>query len=200
LLDYPVYVAPAMLGVAAMTGSVTETTYNVFGKMKFMKLYDAVLATPVTPTGVALGEIGWAVSRSGFYAAAFVAIMSVMGLAPSWWTLAAVPAAVLAGCAFSAFGMACSTYLRSWQDFDYITLSIFVLFLFSGTFAPIEVYPPAMQKVITLTPLYHAVELLRGLTTGSVSASLLWHVGYLVALTVAGVAIAATRMRRRLTP
>lgn len=199
-VDYAVYVAPAMLAAAAMTGAVTESTYNVFAKMKFMKLYEGVLATPVTPAGIALGEIGWALLRSTVNAAFFVLTMVLMGLSPSWWTIAALPAAVLIGLAFSAAGMAFTTYLRSWQDFDYITVMIFLLFLFSGTFAPIEVYPGWLQWVVAATPLYHGVALVRGLTTGAVSAGLLWHVAYLAVLSAAGLAIASRRMRRMLTP
>ncbi|MGH3646454.1 MAG: ABC transporter permease [Micromonosporaceae bacterium] len=199
-VDYAVYVAPAMLAAAAMNGAVTESTYNVFAKMKFMKLYEGVLATPVTPTGIALGEIGWALLRSSIYAACFVLVMAVMGLAPSLWTIAALPAAVLIGLAFSAAGMAFTTYLRSWQDFDYITVMVFLLFLFSGTFAPIEVYPGWLQWLVAATPLYHGVALVRGLTTGAVSLGLLWHVAYLTALALLGLAIASRRMRRMLTP
>ncbi|MGH3715532.1 MAG: ABC transporter permease [Micromonosporaceae bacterium] len=199
-VDYAVYVAPAMLAAAAMNGAVTESTYNVFAKMKFMKLYEGVLATPVTPTGIALGEIGWALLRSSIYAAFFVLTMALMGLSPSWWTIAALPAAVLIGLAFSAAGMAFTTYLRSWQDFDYITVMVFLLFLFSGTFAPVEVYPVWLQWLVGATPLYHGVALVRGLTTGAVTLGLLWHVAYLLVLALIGLAIASRRMRRMLTP
>jgi lipooligosaccharide transport system permease protein len=200
MTPYPVYVAPAMLAVAAMTGAVTEATYNFFAKLKFMKLYDSVIATPVTPLGIALGEIGWAIWRGGVYAACFVVIMTLMGLAPSWWVVAALPAAVLICLAFAAAGLAFSTYLRSWQDLDYITVAIFVLFLFSGTFAPVEAYPVWVRPLVAATPLYHGVSLVRGLSTGAVSFGLLWHVAYLVVLTVVGLVVTTRRVRRLLTP
>lgn len=199
-LDYAVFVAPAMLAAAAMNGAVTESSYNFFAKLKFMRLYDAVLATPVTPLGIALGEIGWALQRSSMYAACFVLIMSPLGLMPSWWALAALPAALLIGLAFAAIGLALSTYMRSWQDFDYVTAAVFMLFLFSGTFAPVEAYPGWLHAVIAATPLYHGVALVRALTTGAVSASVLWHVGYLLLLTAVGLMVAARRVRRVLTP
>lgn len=200
LVSYPVYVAPAMLAVAAMTGAVTEATYNFFAKMKFMKLFDSVIATPVTPLGIALGEIGWAVWRGGVYAACFVVIMLVLGVAPSWWVIAALPAALLIGVAFAAAGLAFSTYLRSWQDLDYITVVIFLLFLFSGTFAPVEAYPGWVQPLVAATPLYHGVSLVRALSTGTGSFGLLWHVAYLVVLTVVGLMVTTRRVRRLLTP
>ena len=199
-IAYPVFVAPAMLAAAAMNGAVTESTFNVYAKLKFMKLYDAVLATPVTPLGIAIGEIGWALLRSTLYSACFVAVMSVMGLAPSWWSLLALPAAMLIGFAFSALGMAFTTFMRTWQDFDYINVAVFLLLLFSATFAPIEAYPGWLGLLVEATPLYHDVALVRGLTTGVVSTGLLWHVGYLVVLSGLGLAVTASRMRKLLQP
>jgi len=199
-IAYPMFVAPAMLAAAAMNGAVTESTFNVYAKLKFMKLYDGVLATPVTPLGIAIGEIGWAVLRSTVYSACFAVIMAAMGLAPSWWTLLVLPAATLIGFAFSAAGMAFTTYMRTWQDFDYINVAIFLLLLFSATFAPIEAYPGWLGTVVEVTPLYHGVALVRGLTTGAVSVGLLWHVGYLVVLAGLGLAVTGSRMRRLLQP
>ncbi len=94
--------------------------------------------------------------------------------------------------------MALSTFMRGWQDFDIVGTVQFALFLFSGTFAPVDSYPPAMRVVVELTPLYHAVELIRGLTTGSLSWSLLVHIGYLAVLAVVGLTIAGRRMGRLL--
>ncbi|HEX6075112.1 MAG TPA: ABC transporter permease [Micromonosporaceae bacterium] len=199
-IAYPVYVAPAMLAAAAMTGAVTESTYNFFAKLKFMKLYESMVATPVTPLGIVLGEIAWALLRGAVYAGCFVVIMSLMGLAPSWWVVLALPAAVLIGLAFAAAGLAFSTYLRSWQDFDYVTVAIFLLFLFSATFAPLDAYPGWLRAVVAATPLYHGVSLVRGLSTGAVSVGLLWHVAYLVGLTVVGLAVTSRRVRRLVTP
>jgi lipooligosaccharide transport system permease protein len=199
-VDYALYVAPAMLAMAAMTGAVTESTFNVFGKLKFIKLYDGVLATPVTPLGIALGEIGWATLRSAINSASFVVVMVALGLAPSPWTVAAFGVAVLIGFAFSAAGMACITYMRSWQEFDYISVVIFLLFLFSGTVAPLEAYPGWLQTLVSLTPLYHGVALVRALTLGVMEYHLLWHVAYLVAMSAVGFAVAGHRMRRLLMP
>ena len=199
-LDYAVFVAPAMLATAAMNGTVTETTYNFFSKLKFMKLYHGIIATPVTPLGIVLGEVAWAVVRGAMYAACFVIVMAAMGLTPSWWAIAAFPAAVLIGLAFATVGLALTTYMRSWQDFDYIAVSTFLLLLFSGTFAPLDVYPTWLQVIIMATPLYHGVELIRGLTTGMVSVGLWGHVAYLLVVSAAGLVVAGGRMRRLLTP
>lgn len=198
MVDYATFVAPAMLAASAMSGAVHESTFNLFGKIKYLKVYDAVLATPMTPLAIAVGEIGWALTRGTVYAGAFLAVMAGMGLTPSLWAIVALPATVLIGFTFAAVGMACTTYLRSWQDFDYVGVAMFTLFLFSGTFAPLDAYPTALAAVMLLTPLYHGVELTRALTTGAITPMLIVHIGYLLALSAIGLTIASRRMGRLL--
>ncbi len=94
--------------------------------------------------------------------------MLVMGLMPSMWGLLALPAALLIGLAFAAVGMAATTYMKSWQDFDLVNLVTLPLFLFSATFYPISVYPEWLQIVARFSPLYHGTELIRGLMLGAV--------------------------------
>ncbi|MFC6901277.1 hypothetical protein ACFQGX_39185 [Nonomuraea dietziae] len=95
VVSYAVFVAPAMLAASAMNGALAETTFNFFFKMKYAKTFEAILATPVRPIEVALGELTWAMVRSSFYTAAFLLVMAVMGLAEPWWALAALPATML---------------------------------------------------------------------------------------------------------
>ncbi len=198
LVDYRVFVAPAMLASSAMSGALSESTFNFYGKMKYMKLYDGVLATPVRPMEVAFGELLWAMARGSLYSAAFLVIMVLMGLTSAGWALLTFPAALLVGFSFGALGMGLSTYMRSWQDFDIMGTVQFALFLFSGTFAPLHNYPLAAQWLIEATPLYHGVALVRGLATGSLQAVLALHAAYLVAMTGAGLLVAGRRMGRLL--
>src|SRR5690606_7317468 len=186
-MPYAWFVGPAMLASSAMSGALSETTFNFFHKLKYAKTFDAVLATPTRPIEIALGELAWATVRGAFYSAVFLAVMVVMGMATPGRALAAFPAAVLVGVAFGALGMAVSAFLRGWQDFDLIAVGQFALFLFSGTFAPIEDYPSGVQIVIQIAPLWHGVELLRGLCLGGGGVALIGHVAYLVALTAAGI-------------
>jgi lipooligosaccharide transport system permease protein len=193
-ISYAAFVAPAMLAASAMNGALAESTMNLFGKMKYMRLYDAVLATPVQPFEVALGELMWALVRGSIYSVAFLGLMVGMGLTSAGWAIAAFPATVVVGFAFGGMGMAIATYVRSWQDFDYITVVQFGLFLFSGTFAPADGYPWYMKAFVHATPLYHGVELVRGLTTGLLAWGLLGHTAYLVAFASVGLAVASRRM------
>jgi lipooligosaccharide transport system permease protein len=193
-VSYAAFVAPALLATSAMNGAIYDSTFNVFFLLKYAKLYDAVLATPVRATDVALGQIGWALLRSTLYASAFMTVIVGMGLVHSWWAVLALPAAILTGFAFAAAGMAASTFMRSWQDFEYVTLVSLPLFLFSTTFYPLSVYPRGLQIVVECTPLYQAVALLRGLTLGAVEPVLLVPVAYLSVMGVAGLVIAGRRV------
>jgi lipooligosaccharide transport system permease protein len=188
------FVAPALLATSAMNGAVMDSTFNVFFRMKYAKLYDAALATPMRTDEIALGEIGWALIRGGIYAIAFMTVMLAMRLIHSPWAIAAVPAALLIGFAFAGAGMAATTYMRSWQHFEFVTLATLPMFLFSTTFYPLSVYPRSAQIVVECTPLYQGVALLRGLTLGAVGPGLLWNVAYLTVLGAAGLAVAGRRL------
>lgn len=194
-LSYAAFIAPGLLAASAMNGAVYDSTFNIFFKLKYAKLYDAMLATPLGPVDIALGEIGWALIRGGLYASAFLAVMFGLGLILSPWALLALPAALFVAFAFAAVGMAATSFMRSWQDFDLVQLGVLPMFLFSATFFPLSVYPPALQWLIQAFPLYHAVELMRGLTTGVVSWSMLGNLSYFVVLAVLGVAVASTRLK-----
>jgi lipooligosaccharide transport system permease protein len=194
-LSYAEFVAPATLAAAAMNGVITETSLNFFGKMRYMKLYDGIIATPVSPFEIALGELIWALVRSATYSLAFLGIMTATGLTSPLRALVALPLTVLVGLAFGSLGLMIATFLSSWKDFDYLTVVLFAMFLFSGTFAPTSGYSPIVATLVALTPLYHAVELLRGVTTGTATWSVLVDVGYLGALTVLGLTVAARRTR-----
>ena len=199
-VGYADFVAPALLATSAMNGSIVDATVGVFFKLKHMKVYDAVLATPVTTTDIAIGEVAWSLARGLVYAGAFIVVATLFGDIESWWALLALPAATLIGLCFAGVGTAATTFMRSWQDFDLIQLAILPLFLFSATFYPLTTYPPGVRVIVEITPLYHGVALLRELTLGYVGWSALGHVAYLALLGTVGVVVAGRRLERRLLP
>jgi hypothetical protein len=119
-IDYRAFVAPALLAASAMNGAVYESTMNIFFKLKYAHTYDAILATPVGVGDVALGEIAWSLFRGVLYSTGFLIVMAALGDVLSWWAILALPAAVLIGFGFASVGMACTTFMRSWQDFDFV--------------------------------------------------------------------------------
>jgi lipooligosaccharide transport system permease protein len=197
LVDYASFVAPALLAAAAMNGAVYDAT-NVFWKMKYAKTYDAVLATPVGPGDVAVGETSWALFRGFLYAVSFMCVAAVLGLIESAWGVLALPAAVLIGFAFAGVGVAATTYMRTWQDFEFLGLVQLPMFLFSATFFPISTYPDAIQWAVRCSPLYHANELLRALYLGSVGWAQVVNVLYLVLLGLIGLLVAQRRIGKLL--
>jgi len=194
-LEYAAFVAPALLAASAMNGAYYDAT-NVFWKLRYAKVYDAMLSTPISPRDVALGETLYAVLRAVLYSAAFLNIILVLGLVDSWWGIAILPACLVIGFGFAGAGIAAMTWMRSWQDFDLIQLVMLPMFLFATTFFPLSVYPEAIEWVIQALPLYHGIELVRSLSTGAVSAFQLVNVAYLLAMGAVGMAIAARRIDR----
>jgi lipooligosaccharide transport system permease protein len=199
-VSYKQFVAPGLLASAAMIGALLDTTFNFFIKYKYSHTYDAIVATPLGPNDIATGEITWALIRGAIYSTAFLFTMLLFGLVPSWWALLAVPAAVLIAFTFAAIGLACTTFMRSWVDFDYVNLALVPLFLFSATFFPISQYQAGLQAVIRVSPLYQGVVLVRGLVLGQVGWFMLVHALYLVVAGVIGLRVAARRIVRLLQP
>lgn len=194
-VPYRAFVAPALLASSAMNGAVNEA-FNILPRLKYDKLYVTMLATPIRPVDVALGEIAWSVARGGLYAVGFVAVTAVLGLVDSWLALATVPAALLVGFAFAAAGIAGAAHMRSWQDYELLQLVILPLFLFSATFYPLDVYPPLLQDITRISPLYHGVELMRGFALGHLDPTMIGHAAFLLAMGAAGTIIAVRRLDR----
>jgi lipooligosaccharide transport system permease protein len=192
---YATYVAPALLAASAMNGAIYECTFNVYFKLKYAKVYDAVLATPMRAMDVAGGEIITALSRGAVYSVVFVVMMAGLGDVASGWAALAMPAALLIGFGFAATAMAATTYMRGWTDFDMVNLVMLPMFLFSTTFYPLSTYPRWLQVVVECTPLYHGVVLERGLSLGAVGPALIGHAAYLAVMGLAGLVVAGRRIR-----
>ncbi|HEV7605485.1 MAG: lipooligosaccharide transport system permease protein [Chloroflexota bacterium] len=197
-ISYQLFVAPALLATAAMNGAINESTFNFFFKLHYNKTFTSILSTPLSAGDIALGELGWALIRGGLYAIGFMAVMLLLGLVASPWVILAVPAALLVGFAFGAVGMAATSFMKTWQDFDLIQLVVLPMFLFSGTFYPIDAYPEALRVFVQLTPLYQGVDLIRSLAVGAISPVVVVHVVYLVTMGMVGLAVTSRRLDKLL--
>jgi lipooligosaccharide transport system permease protein len=194
-IPYAAFVAPGLMATAAMNGALFESTFNLFFKLKYAKTFDAILSTPLGPSDIAVGEVSWALTRGLLYAIAFLVVMLVLGLVLSPLGILMIPGALLIGLAAAAVGMAATTFMRKWQDFDLVTVVTMPMFLFSGTFYPISVYPDWLRVVVELTPLYRGVHMLRSFSLGEVDATILFDIAYLSIMGLVGVAITARRLR-----
>lgn len=194
-ISYAAYIAPALLAVSAMNGAVYDSTWNVFFKMNFAKLYQNMLYTSLGPLDVALGEIFLALLRGLIYATGFTTVMWAMGLIGTWWALLMIPASVLIAFGFASIGMGITSFMKTFQQMDWINFFMLPMFLFSATFYPLSVYPQGIQLFIQALPLWHGVELLRQLGVGSFSAMTAVHVGYFVLMIIVGMVLTTSRLR-----
>jgi lipooligosaccharide transport system permease protein len=193
-IGYVAFIAPALLATSAMNGAIYDSTMNVYFKLKHDRIYHGMLATSLGPMDVALGEISWALLRGLSYAIGFMAIVTPLGLIPSMWGILAIPAAVLIAFGFASFGMAVTSYMKSWQQLEIVNVVLLPMFLFSGSFYPLSVFPDWLQTVIRLFPLAHAIDLVRGLTLGNISWALVGHAMYFVVMIVVGLFFTTKRL------
>jgi lipooligosaccharide transport system permease protein len=197
-VSYAAFVAPAMLASSAMNGAVLDATFGIFFKLRYDKVYEGILATPMRTIDIARGELAWCLMRSAVYSLGFLLVMVAMRLVDSWWAVLAWPATWVIGFAYAGAGMALTTYMKSWQDFEYIGLALVPMFLFSATFFPVTAFHGLLRGVVEVTPLYRAVTLVRELTTGAVTLDSLYSVVYLLVLGLLGVTVASRRFDRLL--
>ena len=195
VVSYAMFIAPGLLATSAMNGAIYDSTWNVFFKLKFDRIYQGMLQTSLGSVDVALGEIGWALIRGLAYTLGFMCIAVPAGLIPSWWGILAIPAAVLIAFGFASIGMAITSCFTTFQQMDFINIVMLPLFLFSGSFYPLTVYPGYLQAILKASPLWQAIEMVRDLTLGVVSWGILWHVLYFAVM----VAIGVTATSKRLT-
>lgn len=193
-IKYAVFIAPALLATSAMNGAIYDSTMNVFFKLNHDRIYHGMLATSMGPLDVALGEIGWALLRGFSYACAFMAVVAPLGLIPSIWGLLAIPAAVLIAFGFASCGMALTSYMTSFQQLEIINIFLLPMFLFSGSFYPLTVFPQWLQFTVNLLPLTHAINLVRGLCLGHINMALAGHALYFVIMIICGLFFTTKRL------
>lgn len=199
-VSYLTFLAPGLLAAAAMQTAMGESTYPVYGSVKWLKTYQAAIATPLRPADLFHGHLFFTTLRLAMNSAVFLAVMAAFGAVQSPWAIICLPAAVLTGMAFAtpieAYAMTCT------KDTSFAMLfrfGIIPLFLFSGTFFPITQLPVYVRPLAYVTPLWHGVALCRSLSLGTAQpgASAI-HVGYLAAVTIAGILAGNRTYRRRL--
>ena len=198
-IPYEQFVGPGLVASAVMWQASFESTWNIYFRMAETRLYDAVLATPVEVQDLVLGEAGWAATRATIYGSVFTAVVVAFGLADSAWALAIPPFLALGGACFAMLGLTFTSLARGIDSFSYYyTLFITPLFLFSGIFYPLDKLPDWVSVVAWFTPLYHLVEITRGLLLGPDLLGVLGNALWMVVLTAALFVVPVRAMRRRL--
>jgi lipooligosaccharide transport system permease protein len=199
-VPYIDWLGPGLLAAMAMQTATFESTYPIMNKIMWGRNYEAMLSTPLEIRSIVRGELAWVGFRIGSLAAVFLVVLTVFGIPRTPLAVLAVPVAMLVGVAFSACLMAFTATQRN--DVGFSAVFRFVvnpLFLFSGTFFPLSQLPPQLQVVAWATPLFHGVELIRGLILGQLNPlAAPFHLAYLVAMLVIGVLLADRYLTRRM--
>jgi lipooligosaccharide transport system permease protein len=199
-VSYLVFLAPGLLASTAMQTAIGESTWPVFGSVKWLKTYHAAAASPLRPADIFRGHLMFTTMRLAMNCAIFLAVMAAFGAARSAWVLATVPVGVLTGLAFAAPIEAWAVTRTKEQGFSLLfRFGMIPLFLFSGTFFPVTQLPAWVRPLAYATPLWHGVALCRSLTLGTATpGDWLLHVGYLAAMAAIGFAAGNVTYRRRL--
>ncbi|WP_150462075.1 ABC transporter permease [Nesterenkonia ebinurensis] len=194
-ISYAAFIAPALLAVSAMNGAVFDSTWNVFFKLKITKLYQTMMQTSLGPVDVAVGEICLALFRGAIYALGFLGVLMVAGLVTPLSAALMWITALFIALGFACIGMAATSFMKRFQQMDWMMMVLIPMFLFSATLFPIDVYPVGVQWVIQALPLWHGVELMRDIAFWSFSGLTLVHISYFLVMVAVGGALAAYRMK-----
>lgn len=199
-LTYLEFVAPGLLAATAMQIGSGDGSFPVMAGIKWVKTYHAVVATPVRVPELFAGVLAWTVVRMAVATTVFAGIAAAFGAFRSPLAVLAPAAAVLCGAVFASLVASLSAGSQSSAVLTALfRFGILPIFLFSGTFFPVSQLPDWLEPAAWATPLWHGVELCRGLASGTVEAGpALGHVAYLLAVGAAGSALAVRMLRRKL--
>lgn len=199
--DYLTFVAPGLLAASALLSAAGESLWGVMGGVKWMGQFNSMVATAMTPGDVYGGLVLSTGVRSFIAGIPFLAVAAALGGVTSWWAPLALVPTVLLALASSACLSAYSVTRETDSTFPLILrLGVIPMFLFSGTFFPVDQLPGAVQPLVWVSPLWHAVEAARDATTGSLDALTALHLALLVGLIAAALPFGVRGFTRRLTP
>ncbi len=194
------FFSTGMLAATCMMSGTFSATYPVMNKIRWQRNYEALLSTPLTVRDLFLGEVAWIGLMLGLQAVPFFAVMAAFGVPETPFATAAIPVAVLVGLCFAAPVMAFTATLETDGAYNWLFRFVITpLFLLSGTFFPASVLPGWAIPIANLTPLYHGLELVRGLVLYGIPAGgVIWHLGFLLVFLAVGSAIGIRTFTRKL--
>jgi lipooligosaccharide transport system permease protein len=198
-LPYIQFIAPGLISSSIMTAAAFETTYNTFARIHFDRVYEAMMATPVTVQDIVVGEMAWAMTRSTLYASVMLVVVASLGLVQSWLALLVPLMGALGGLMFAILGLTYTSFLKSIDQVNmFFTLFITPLFLFSGVFYPLDALPEAVRQIAFLSPLYHIVSIIRPLVLGTAGMDAVFHLVWIAVFIVIFAAVPVNLLSRKL--
>jgi lipooligosaccharide transport system permease protein len=199
-VSYLAFLGPGLLAAWCMQTASFESSFNISGKMTWRHNYEAIMATPLRVADIVFGELAWIAIRISMVAIAFTTMLFAFRATRDPLFMAAAPAAVLTGMAFSAPIVAYAGHLEPGGNFNVVFRFIVApMFLFSGVFFPVTRLPEPFRKAVVFTPLYHGVELTRGLALRTLTwGDALVHVAVLLVVFGIGAIAALWTFSRKL--
>lgn len=168
-MSYVEYLAPGLIASSAMFATAYECTYGIFIRMEYQKAYHAIAATPASIDDAVMGDMLFGAFKSVIYGAVILLVISAMGLTASFWSLLILPVLALSGLLFAGISATWTGLVPNIDSFNYFfSLLLTPLYLLSGVFFPITGMPVIVQKIAWFSPLYHLVNITRGLVSGNV--------------------------------
>ena len=197
--SYLIFIAPAIVAVSVLFTASFECMFGTYFRMKIEKVFDAIIATPISLEEVVSAEVMWAATRAAFTGFAVMSVLAVLGMVPSLWALLIPPVCFIAGFMLAALAVIVTSMVPSINSFNYyITLGVIPMQLFSGVFFPVSSMSEAMRWVAYLSPFYPCVQLIRDLYLGRVDMMAPIHLAWILALATAAYLVAVIMMRKRL--
>jgi len=198
-MPYIQFIAPGLISSSIMSAATFETTINTFVRIHFDRVYEAMMATPVTVEDIVVGEIMWAMTRSTIYATVMLGVVTALGLTHSWYAIFVPLLGALGGMMFAILGLTYTSLLKSIDQVNfYFTLFITPLFLFSGVFYPIDALPAIVKTIAFLSPLYHLVEIIRPLVIGKIGFGVVGHLVWIIVFILIFAAVPVNLLRKQL--
>jgi lipooligosaccharide transport system permease protein len=166
-VPYIQFIAPGIIASSSMFAAIYECTYGTYVRMTYQKTFDAILATPVNLDDLVLGELMWGATKSLLYGSIIILVISLFGLVDSPLIIFVIPVLFVSGLIFSEISVIFTAIIPGIDSYNYFyTLLMTPMFLFSGIFFPLDNLPPVVSKIAFFTPLYHLVNICRGLASG----------------------------------
>jgi len=198
-VPYKEFIGPGLVASAAMWAASFETTYNVYLRMNETRLYDNILSTPVEVPDLVAGDLAWSSTRAALYGTSFLIVVAAFGLVGSWWAVLIPPLVLIGGLCFSVIGYTFTALIPKIDFYSYFfTLGVTPMFLFSGIFFPFNQLPDWVGVVAWFMPLYHLVEITRGLATGPELWSIVGNAAWLAVVTALLFTIPVRALRKKL--
>jgi lipooligosaccharide transport system permease protein len=198
---YLYFLVPGVLVSSVMMSSSFECMYGTFVKLIHERLYDSLIATPVSAEDAIAGDIAWGAFRGLISGTLMMLVAMAMGVLPAspFRVALVLGLLVLVGALFASLGMIVTSFAPNFDFFNYYTeLVITPMLFFSGVFFPLDRFPAWMKTFAQILPLTHAVNISRAVFSGEYRSGLWLSVVYVAVLGTAAFLLAIRRMKKRL--